>query len=185
MSKEISKINQQFNAQAESIEALTLDEMNKAPMREAEPQTKLSQRQLDSAKQIFLKPHIAFMDKNKFNEDYRKEYNFMKETVNFIAENNEVKGEIIKMWTHRFAGTPYEYWEVPVNVPVFGPRYLAEQITSAKYHTFKSEDKTIHTESGMTYVGQMTTENIVKRLDAQPVIPRKSVFLSSFEGAKN
>ena len=47
--------------------------------------------------------------------------------------------EKIEIWTRPYGGIPAEYWEVPSNKPVWGPRYLAEQIKRARYHTVAAQ----------------------------------------------
>jgi len=64
--------------------------------------------------------------------------NFQKEYVQFIAENKEIIGETIEIWTRPFGGMPAEFWKVPVNKPVWGPRYLAEQIKRCYYLVIKT-----------------------------------------------
>src|ERR1700691_1694 len=134
--QEFNKLEGQFVAHENQMKSLSVDEANKAPMKEVEPQTKIAQADIEKSKDIYLKPMKAISSKEKFNEKWRDDYNFAKEYVYFIAENHEVIGETIKLWTKKFAGQPAEYWEVPVNKPVWGPRYLAEQIKGANYHIF-------------------------------------------------
>src|ERR1700684_2489896 len=93
--KELDKAEQQFKAYDENIRSLTLDRMNQAPKQEVEPETKLSSRELSKTKEIYLKPERSIGSREKFNEDYRKEFEFAKEYVQFIPYNKEITGETI------------------------------------------------------------------------------------------
>ena len=177
--KELDKVEKQLNAFEDGIKELTMDRMNSAPKQESEPQTKIAQKDLDKHNDLYLKPHRSVAARDKFNEAYREEYNFAKEYVQFIAEHKEMAGETIEIWTRPYGGTPAEYWEVPTNVPVWGPRYLAERLNKAQYHRLMMKDApTERTGAGIMY-GQMAVDQTVNRLTAQPVSTRKSIFMGS------
>lgn len=181
--KEIDKLQKQVDAFETQIKDLTLDRMNEAPLQEVEPQTKLSSKQIDKSKQIYLKPERTIADRQKFNENFREEYNFAKEYVQFIAEHKELIGEAIEVWTHPYGGIGAEYWKVPTNKPVWGPRYLAEQIRRKAYHRLRMEESRMTgAEGGVTYYGQMVVDTKVQRLTAEPVSTKKSVFMGEASG---
>lgn len=175
--KELDKAEEQFKEFDASIKEMTMDRMAAAPKEEVELQTKMSQNEIANSKDIYLKPHKVISCKEKFNEKYRSEYNFQKEYVNFIAQNNEIIGEELDMWTRPFPGMPAEEWKVPTNTPVWGPRYLAEQIRRKSYHRLiMKETPTESTGAGIMY-GKMAADSTIQRLDAQPVTKRKSIFM--------
>jgi hypothetical protein len=178
---ELDKAEKQFEAFEENIKELTLDRMNTAPKLEMEPQTQLSQNELRRSKDIYLKPKRAIGSREKFNEKYREAYNYDKEYVCFQAENKEVIGETITMWTKPYAGLPAEEWEIPVNKPIFAPRYLAEQIRKCTYHRLiMDENRTVHEDTGVaSFHGQMVADKVIPRLTAEPVNKGRSVFVSS------
>lgn len=178
--KEMEKIEKQFDTFSEEVENLTLDRMNKAPKLEMEPQTKLSQKEIANSKDIYLKPNKTVSCKDKFNENFRESYNFDKEYVQFQAENKEIIGEMIEIWTRPYAGMPAEFWKVPVNKPVWGPRYLAEQIKRCYYHRLTMQpNQGIGADGVGQYYGSMAVDSIVPRLDAIPVSTRRSIFMGS------
>lgn len=178
---ELDKAEQQFEKFDENVKSLTLDRMNQAPKLEVEPQTKLSQNDIAKSQDTYLKPHRAIGSREKFNEAYRADYNFKKEYVQFTAENKEIIGETIDIWTKPFAGMAAEEWLVPVNKPVWGPRYLAEQIKKCSYHRLIMDERpTAQHQFGQEY-GQMVVDTTVQRLDAHPVSQRKSVFMGATE----
>lgn len=177
---ELDKLEKQFEAHEQQIKDLTLDRMNAAPKLETEEQTKMSQNQIANAKDIFLKPTKAIGSREKFNEKYREEYNFQKENVYFIAENNEIIGETLEFWTKPFPGMAAEYWNVPCNKPVWAPRYVAERIKGCSYHRMSmDENKTTSQDNMGNYYGQMVVDNTVQRLDARPASKRKSIFMGA------
>lgn len=174
--KELERVEKQFDAFQENIEQLTLDRMNEAPKLEQEPQTKIAQKDV---KDIYLKPFRTISSREKFNEKFRTEYDFAKEYVCFIAENKEVIGEAIEIWTKPFPGLPAEMWKVPVNKPVHGPRYLAEQIKGCSYHRLRMDQTPTSTDGTAQYYGSMVVDNVIQRLDAIPYTKKKSVFMGA------
>lgn len=177
---QLDSAERQFKAFDDNIKSLTQDRMNQAPKEEVEPQTKLSQSQIEKSKDIYLKPHKTIGCKEKFNEKFRDDYNYKKEYVHFTAENKEIIGEELDLWTRPFPGMPAEEWKVPVNTPVWGPRYLAEQIKGCVYHRLTMKQNHTTGSDGMgQYYGAMAVDTTVQRLDAIPVSSRKSVFMGS------
>ena len=178
---QLDKAEKQFEAFNENVKAMTLDEMNKAPKADQEMQTKLSQNQIANSKDIVLKPSKTISCRNKFNENFRQSWEFAKQMVNFIAENKEITGEKIEIWTKPYPGVPAEYWEIPPNKPVWGPRYLAEQIKRKTYHKFVMAQTQTGGDGMGQYYGAIAAQQTVQRLDAHPVSNRKSIFMG-FDG---
>jgi hypothetical protein len=177
---EIEKLGKQFDDFSDQVKDLTVDRMNAAKKEEVEPQTKLSSKEIDKSKDIYLKPERIIADNQKFNEKFREDYNFAKEYVQFIAENKEVIGETIEMWTHPYGGVGAEFWKVPTNKPVWGPRYLAEQIKRRNYHRLSmDESKIVSGDPNTRFYGQIVVDNLIQRLDAIPVSTRKSIFMGA------
>ena len=176
---ELDKLGDQFEKFNDNVQALTLDRMNQAPKQDTEPQTKLSSSEIEKSKDIYLKPQRSIGSGQKFNEKFREQWNFDKEYVQFIAENNECKGDTIELWTRPYGGLPAEFWQVPVNKPVFGPRHLAEQIKRACYHRLTMQNTTTNADGVGQYYGALAVDSTVQRLDARPVSTRKSVFMGS------
>lgn len=174
--KELDKAEQQFEKFDQEVKAMTLDRMNAAPKQQTEGQTLLSSKEIEKAKDIYLKPSRSIGSREKFNEKFREDYNFQKEYVQFIAENNEVKGDKIEAWTKPFPGMPAEFWEIPPNKPVWGPRYLAEQIRSKCYHRLIMQNTPTGADAHGSYYGALAVDTVIQRLDARPVSQRKSVF---------
>ena len=178
--QELNRVESQFKEFDNQVKEMTLDRMNMAPKAEVESQTKLSQNEIAKSKDIYLKPHRSIGSREKFNEAYREDYNFKKEYVHFVAENIEIIGEDLDLWTKPFAGMPAEEWKVPVNKPVWGPRYLAEQIRGCKYHRLIMQQNVSNGADGYgQYYGSMAVDKTVQRLNAEPVSDRKSVFMGA------
>lgn len=177
---ETEKLQKQFDKFDEEVKEMTLDRMNMAPKEEKEEQTKLSSTQIAKSNELYLKPKRSIPSREKFNEKFREDYNFQKQYVNFIAENNEIIGESIDMWTKSFPGLPAEEWSVPTNKPVWAPRYVAEQIKSKSYHRLSMTNQINGgDQQGNQYYGTMAVDNVIQRLDARPVSSRKSLFMGA------
>lgn len=175
--KEMDSIEKQLDSSVQSMKSFDRDSL---PRQQTEMQTKLSQNEIAKMNGIVLKPKKSLNNNQVFNEKFRKEYEYSKEFVNFIAEHKELIGETIEIWTRPFGGIPAEFWEVPANKPVWGPRYLAEDIKKRSYVRYVQQDR-VQNISGAEGVGQMYTgmvaETVVQRLDAHPVNERKSIFM--------
>jgi hypothetical protein len=176
---ELDKAEAQFEKFDNEVKQMTMDRMNASPKQEVEPQTKLSQKEIEKSKDIYLKPYKTIGCRDKFNENYREQYNFDKEYVQFIAENKEIIGEELDIWTRPYGGMPAEEWKVPVNKPVWGPRYLAEQIKRKFYHRLVMQQNTVGSDHAGQYYGTMAVDTTIQRLDAHPVSSRKSIFMGS------
>lgn len=184
----LDKAEKDFQKFDESVKEMTLDRMNQAPKLEQEPQTKISNREAQKKEGIWLKPKRTVApgvntktgEREKFNEKFRKDYEFAKEYVKFVAEHKELIGETIEIWTKRFPGTNCEFWEVPTNKPVHGPRYLAEQIKGCTYHRLHMDEQKIASSDGLgTITGSMVVDHTVNRLDANPISDKTSVFMGT------
>jgi len=177
---ELEKLTEQFDNFDNNIQKMTLDRMNQAPVKEVEPQTKLSQSEIEKSKDIYLKPARSIASKEKFDEKWRRDFNFSTEYVRFTAENKEIIGEILEFWTKPFPGMPSEFWKVPVNKPIWAPRHVAERIKGCKYHRLVMDQHTTTGQDGAgQYYGAMVVDNTIQRLDALPVSPTKSVFMGA------
>lgn len=178
--KELDKAEKQFQEFDNQVKSMTMDRMKAAPTKEVEPQTKMSQDDIEKSKEIYLKPKRSIASREKFNEDYREDYNYAMELVRFIPENKEIIGETIELWTKPFAGMPAQEWSVPTGKPVWGPRHLAERLANCKYHRLTMQQ---HVMTETNHVGQMfgamAVDTTVQRLDAIPVSNRKSIFMGA------
>lgn len=180
MENELDKVEQQLDAIDTQVKGMTHDKMSLAPKEDVEPQHKLSSKDVENSKDLYLKPKRTISSKEKFNEKYREEYNFQKEYVRFIAEHREIIGETIELWTKPFAGMPAEEWAIPTGKPIWAPRYVAERIKGCCYHRLTMQQHVI-TEAnsvGQMY-GALAVDTTVQRLDALPVGTRKSIFMGA------
>jgi hypothetical protein len=188
--QELDKAQEQFDKFDQEVKEMTLDRMNAAPKEEVEPQTKMSQKEIEKSSEIYLKPKRSLGpgvnpktgEREKFNEKFRKEYQFATEFVRFIAENKEIIGETIEIWTKPFPGMNAEFWEVPCGKPIWGPRHLAEQISKSRYHRLRMEEsvRTGGDHQGNIYYGSLAVDTVVQRLDAVPANQsKKSIFMGA------
>lgn len=169
LSKDLEVASQKLDAFEDQVKNLTTDNLSKAPVREEEPQTKMSDKEVKKADGIYLKPERSISCKEPFNERFRDEYNFRREYVPFIAEHREIIGETIEKWTRPFPGMAAEFWKIPTNKVVWGPRYLAEEISKCSYTRLTMDDSKTTGADGMgTYFGQIIASNRIQRLNAIP-----------------
>lgn len=178
-SKEVERLQKSAEEFDQQVKDLTLDRMNQAPKEEVEPQTKLSSRQVADAQKIWLKPERKIPDNQKFNPKFEADWAYDREYVQFIAEHKEIIGETIDIWTHPYGGVGAEYWRVPTNKPVWGPRYLAEQIRKCNYHRLRMDQSVMTPNQMGSMFGAMVVDITVPRLTAEPVSSGRSIFMGA------
>jgi len=175
--RHLDKTEAQFEKYSEQLTSMAQNDIRSLPVKEEEMQTKLSSREIHRDNAIYLKPERTIPDGQKFNEAFAKEYEFDCQLVNFIAEHKEIIGEKIELWTHPYGGKGASFWKVPVNKPVWGPRYLAEQIKESRYVKYISEQApNMPNTNSMQMYGGIIAETQVQRLDAHPVSTKKTFF---------
>lgn len=180
--KELDRAEKQFQEFDQNVKDLTFDRMNAAPVQESEPQTKISQEYIKKSTDTYLKPIKIVSSSDKFNEKFRDRYEYDKKYVKFTAQHNEIIGDDIDIWTRPYGGMPAEEWKVPTNKPVWGPRYLAEQIKRCRYARLVMEESRNTGRDGIgQWFGAMAVDTKVQRLDAFPVSESETVFM----GARN
>jgi hypothetical protein len=176
--KELDRLDAEFKEYDANIQQMTKDRMDMAPKQDAEPLTKMSQREIENSREIYLKPERYIQSKERFNEKFRDEYNHAMEQVRFIAENREIIGETIELWTKPFPGMPAEFWKIPTGKPVYGPRHLEERLHNCQYHRLVMKQ---HVVTETNHVGQMfgalAADETRNRLDAVPAPTSKNVFM--------
>jgi hypothetical protein len=167
--KALDKAEASFTRHEEQIKSLTVDELNKTPLQETEPQTKLSNREINKFDAKYMKPSRTIGSREPFNEKYRAQWDEKKQYVRCVVENNEIIGEAIKFWSKPFAGIPAEFWEVPVNTPIMLPRHCAEQLARKFYHRLVMDEKKIVEDSGdAVFYGAMVSKETRRRIDCRP-----------------
>lgn len=183
LEKDLEKAAKEFDAFDENVKAMSLDHMNQAPVKEVESQSdvlKISQKEKDRKGDIYLKPNKSIGCQEKFNEKYREDYEFAIQNVRFECQNIEIIGESVTAWTKPFAGMPAQEWIIPVNTAVWGPRHLAEQLTRCCYHRIRMDEKDISSADGsMTYLGKITVDETIHRINARPAVDKRSVFMGA------
>lgn len=174
--QEIEDLQKQFDAYEEKIKALE-KERSFTPPEQGETQTKIAKRDIDKDNERYIKPQRRINSKEKFNEKFRADYEKDCEYVNFIAENVEILGESICMWTKPYPGMPAEYWEIPVNKPVWAPRYVRDQIKRKFHHILRMQDTTTHQDGVGSYYGSMVVDQTKERLRAVEVPKDRPTFM--------
>lgn len=181
--KELDKVEEQFKDFDNQVKELTHDRMRLIPKTEYEPQTKISQHDLDKYPGIYLKPSNFVADVNPFNEKFRKSYEYDKEYVQFIPENVECRGDIIEIWTKPYRGVPAEFWKVPSNTAVWAPRYLKDQLQRKFHHKLEmkeSSESSNYTGSSQygRHYGKIVADTTIQRLDAREVSTKKQFSMA-------
>lgn len=181
--KDLKPLENQMEGMQKEIKRMNFDKLSLAPRHEEESQTKLSQQEIKKNNRIYLRPHRTIGAKEAFNEHYRPAWEFDKQYVNFIAENREVQGDAIDIWTKPYAGVPAQWWKVPVNVPVWAPRYVAEQIKRKHYHRLEMREQEasnlVAADQYGTFTGRFVATKTINRLDAMPVSSSTSIFMGA------
>jgi len=178
--KELEKLDEQFNNFEKQVEEMTYDRMKLVPKLETEPQTKMAQSEIDKSADIYLKPITSVGSKEAFNEKFRSMWEYDKQYVRIIAENNEIKGDHIEIWTKPYPGVAAQFWNVPVNKPIYVPRYLAEQIKRKFYHRLQMQEQIVENNSIGSVYGKIVVDTTISRLDARKAdVEKRMVFMGA------
>lgn len=168
--KEIDRLDAEFNAKQQQMSSLSQDEMNKAPIAETEHQTKLSKQEVKQYDAPEIKPSqtIPGIGKRKPEQDNLRRRAW--ELVKVVAENCEVIGEKIELW-HKapFSGEPCTFWQIPVNKPIYIPRFLADHLMTRNYHRLVMQETPVENNQYGQVIGQMIASETRRRLDCRIV----------------
>jgi len=149
MKKDTEKAVKEVMSLHKDMNELTVDRINEtAPaLKESEPQTKLSTRELAKNENIrYIEPIRKLQPFGHLPEKWKKERDYDWEYVKGIFENEVSRGEPIRFTFSKWPGDPDCVWEIPSNVPVYVPRMIAKHLSgemdprtgmqSMQYHTF-------------------------------------------------
>ncbi len=172
----LDSAQEQFDKFDQNIKDLTMDRMNQK--KGEAPEHKIAQADIAKAPEVYLKPKRMIGSKEKFNENFREQYNKSKEYVHYTVQHEEIKGEVVEFWIKPFPGVPAEEWAIPSGRAVWIPRYVAEHLeNNCTYHRLKTQDRPTSIEGGMTYFGSMVVDDLIYRISARPVSTRKLIYL--------
>jgi hypothetical protein len=165
---QLQKAEQQLDKFTEEVKQLANSDSSPA-IKETEPQTKLSSKEVAKTDAPYIKPSRAIFSKEKFDEHYRTEYEEGKKYVKCIVENNEIRGDLVEAWVKKFPGTPAEFYQVPVNRPIYLPKMVADHLASRFYTRFMMADKSPNEIREGEPMQSMVAKEQIRRIDCRPV----------------
>lgn len=173
--KELDKAEKQLEKFENDIKTV-VDQRGKAS---EYPEHKISQKEVEKSTDIYLKPQKVIFSREKFNEEYREQYNEAKKYVHYTVQHEECKGDRVEMWTKCFPGVAAEFWVIPSGKPVWIPRYVADKLENGcGYHRLKTQDRPTESDSiGGQYYGTLVVDEYTHRITARPVSTRKHFSL--------
>lgn len=165
---ELVRLDRQIEEKKAELAQLSIDEMNKAPLKETEQQTELSKREAKKMDAPILKPLRTMSSVDKPNPQFEKQRQRDKEYVKVVVENNEMRGEPVELWVKEWPGDPATLWTIPVNKPVMVPREVARSLSKCKYHELKMDEAQEHSSDGMSsYTGVMEVQSTIERIQVR------------------
>ncbi len=168
--QELKKAEERFEKFEAQVKTLTdVDELNKSPLVESEPQTKLSTREAEKADAPYIKPSRSISSKEIFDEKFRKQRDAAWKYVKCIVENNEIIGEKVQKWTKKFPGEPAYFWEIPVNTPIYLPLFLAEELSKCTYHRLVMQEQPQSIGDGATLTHTPVAKETRHRIDCRSI----------------
>lgn len=169
--KEIESINKQMDSVQKDLSSLTPDRLSLAPLTETTPQTLMSSRQVQMLDPRYIKPSRSQTPNGKPKASQNALRDKAWEYVNCMVENKEVPGETACFWLKPpISGEFCYYWEVPVNIPVQLPRFVADHLSKRYYHRMRMEDRPV-THQGFVSEssGAIIITETKNRIDCRPV----------------
>jgi hypothetical protein len=166
--QELDRIDNEMGALQDQMKTLTVDESSKAALREEEPQSCLSRREIKQSNAPMIKPSKSFPARGKPIAKLEAEHKRAWEYVTVIAENKEVLGEMIEFWLSKFPQDPINYWQLPVNVAIQVPYHVAEHIAkNCQYTVYKMADRDPRSLGHGDFAQTMVIEERRRRLDCR------------------
>lgn len=165
--QELDKVEEQLDAFNDKVKELSA-EPAKLEAKEVEPQVKFSNREINKDAKVIM-PAKTIGRRDKFNEDFRSEFNEMKQRINCIVEHIEQPGALVESWTGPWGGYQCEFWQVPVNTPVNIPKYLAKRLAACNWNILSMDEGQIResTNEGKFY-GAPVYKDVRRRIDCRP-----------------
>lgn len=129
----------------DSMSGLTVDAIAATPASEVEPIVELTAKQRAQEMGIaYIEPKRKLPAIGKLPEKLKSEHKSAWEYVKGIYENYIVNGEPLSFWYAAYPGDPDCLWEIPANIPVYVPRFIARHLEECqKYHTFSYNEKNL------------------------------------------
>lgn len=165
--KEVDRVDAEFKSTTDANANLTQDVLSKAPVKELVPDPFAPKRQLLSAEVPRIVPTFSRGPNGKKKPEQESLRKRAWEYVKVVCSNMEVAGEQIEFW-HKppISGEDCNFWQVPVNRPVWIPRHVAEHIKSRKYHRLMMQEEITVESSGYgEFKGKMVASHSLQRLD--------------------
>ena len=166
--KQLQQAEKQLEKFTEEVKELASSDSSPT-IRETEPQTKLSSKEVAKTDAPYIRPSRVICSKETFNENFRREYEEAKKYVKCIVENNEIRGDIVETWVKKFPGMPAEFYQVPVNKPIYLPRMVADHLASRFYTRFSMADKSPTEIREGEPMQTMVAKEQIRRIDCRPV----------------
>lgn len=166
--QQLNKAAEQFDKFAEDVKSLSVEDAKSSlPSVETEPQTKISKKEANAYDAPVIKPGRAIFSKEKFDEKNRKDFEERSKLVKCIVENNEIVGENVQFWFKEYPGLPAYEWTVPVNKPIYVPRYIAEHLAKRAYIRYVMQECQSVSEGNLTH--SMVAKETRHRIDCRSV----------------
>lgn len=170
LKESIENASNTIDAMSEQMKSLNVDDIQTAPIKEEDPQTKISKKAIDDLDAPKIRPSKTFAPIDKPRPEHDSLRKRAWEYVKVIAENKEVIGETIQSWYKPpISGEACHFWEVPVNTPVYIPRMLAEHLATRIYPRHKMVDRATRGLGHGEIMQVMVVEETLRRLDCRPV----------------
>jgi hypothetical protein len=142
MKKESIDLVKKVGAMAEEAREMSVDRINEmAPKAEEQPELRLTAKERAAKEGVrYIEPKKRFKGVGKPSDKFAKQRERAWEYVKGVYENRIVSGEPIEFWYNgNFPGEPDCLWNIPCNVPVYVPRFIAEHLEKCQvYHTFSA-----------------------------------------------
>lgn len=168
--KEVDRVEAEFKAATDANASLTQDVMSKAPEKESDVEPFMPKRQILQAPVPRIVPTYSRSPNGKKKPEQDALRRRAWEYVQVICTNSEIASENLEFW-HKpmIAGEECNFWQIPVNRPVFLPRHVAEHIKTRKYHRLVMQEEITVEHTGFGEMkGKLVASHTVQRLDCTP-----------------
>ncbi len=141
MKKDTENLVKNAVSMGQEMNQLTVDKINEVAPQADVAELKMSMKEkaaMEGAR--YIEPKRKFKGLGVLPAKLKKDHARAWEYVKGVYENMMVNGEPIEFWHNGdLPGDPDCLWNIPANVPVYVPRFIAKHLEECqKYHSFSA-----------------------------------------------
>lgn len=173
MKREVDKIDAQIDSTQANLAQINVDTKPHV-VADQKVQTEASRSEILKYDAPYIKPVRSMPACSRAKPEQEKMRKAAWEYIRCIVENYEVRGESVQFWyCPPLSGEQTWEWIIPVNIPVWIPRMVAEHLSTRSYNRIVMQDSSHKMQGEMGRGATITPTELIaverrKRIDCRP-----------------